>query len=108
MANPADAVAENIPGAFFVDSTCIDCDTCRQLAPATFGDAGDYSYVQLQPRDDAELRAALHAEIACPTASIGGGEKRAAAAAVADFPLPIAAGVSYCGFTSRNSFGGSS
>jgi glyoxylase-like metal-dependent hydrolase (beta-lactamase superfamily II)/ferredoxin len=108
MANPADAVQENVPGPFFVDSTCIDCDTCRQLAPATFGEAADYSFVQLQPRDDAELRAALHAQIACPTASIGGGEKQAVAHAIADFPLAIVPGVSYCGFTSRNSFGGSS
>jgi glyoxylase-like metal-dependent hydrolase (beta-lactamase superfamily II)/ferredoxin len=108
MANPADALPENVPGAFFVDSTCIDCDTCRQLAPATFAEAAEYSFVQLQPRDPAELRAALHAQIACPTASIGGGDKQAVAQAVGDFPLLIAPGVSYCGFTSRNSFGGSS
>jgi glyoxylase-like metal-dependent hydrolase (beta-lactamase superfamily II)/ferredoxin len=108
MATPADAVPENVPGRFFVDSTCIDCDTCRQLAPATFAEAAEYSFVQLQPRDQAELRAALHAQIACPTASIGGGDKQAAAQAAGDFPLSIASGVSYCGFTSRNSFGGSS
>jgi glyoxylase-like metal-dependent hydrolase (beta-lactamase superfamily II)/ferredoxin len=108
MATPADAVTENVPGPFFVDSTCIDCDTCRQLAPATFGEAAEYSFVQLQPRDNAELRAALHAQIACPTASIGGGDKQAVSRAVDDFPLPVAPGVSYCGFTSRNSFGASS
>ena len=26
-----------------------DCDTCRQLAPATFGETGDFSFVQLGP-----------------------------------------------------------
>ena len=108
MATRADAVPENVPGPFFVDTTCIDCDTCRQLAPATFAEAAEYSFVRLQPRDDAELRAAVHAQIACPTASIGGGEKQAVGQAVDDFPLPIAPGVSYCGFTSRNSFGASS
>jgi glyoxylase-like metal-dependent hydrolase (beta-lactamase superfamily II)/ferredoxin len=108
MANPADAVPENVPGPFFVDRTCIDCDTCRQLAPSTFGEAAEYSFVQLQPRDDAERRAALHALIACPTASIGGGDKKEVSAATADFPLPIADGISYCGFASRKSFGGSS
>jgi len=108
MANPADAVAENVPGPFFVDSTCIDCDTCRQIAPATFAETDDYSFVHRQPGTEAELRAAIHAQLACPTASIGGGDKPAVAEAVADFPLPIAHGVSYCGFTSKNSFGASS
>jgi glyoxylase-like metal-dependent hydrolase (beta-lactamase superfamily II) len=108
MANPADAVSGNVPGPFFVDSSCIDCDTCRQLAPATFGEAAATSFVQLQPRDDAELRAALQALVACPTASIGGGDKRAVAQTVGDFPLPVSGGVSYCGFTSRDSFGASS
>ena len=37
MANPKKRVPENVPGDFFVDSTCIDCDTCRQIAPAVFG-----------------------------------------------------------------------
>jgi hypothetical protein len=27
MANPRKRVSENVPGDFFVDSTCIDCDT---------------------------------------------------------------------------------
>ena len=33
MANFNKRVPENVPGEFFVDFTCIDCDTCRQLAP---------------------------------------------------------------------------
>jgi hypothetical protein len=36
MANPKKRVPENVPGDFFVDSTCIDCDTCRQIAPQVF------------------------------------------------------------------------
>jgi glyoxylase-like metal-dependent hydrolase (beta-lactamase superfamily II)/ferredoxin len=108
MADRAHAVPENVEGPFFVDSTCIDCDTCRQLAPATFGDTGEFSFVEAQPRDAAETRAALHALIACPTGSIGTADKREVAQAVADFPLPLAAGVWYCGFNSRKSFGGNS
>ena len=38
MANPRKRVPENAPGDFFVDSTCIDCDTCRQIAPRVFGE----------------------------------------------------------------------
>jgi len=108
MAERARSVAENAPGAFFVDSTCIDCDTCRQLAPATFADAGDHSYVRLQPRDQSDTRAALRALVSCPTASIGAEDKRGAAMAADDFPLELDRHVYYCGFNSEKSFGGNS
>jgi glyoxylase-like metal-dependent hydrolase (beta-lactamase superfamily II)/ferredoxin len=108
MAERARSVDENAAGAFFVDSTCIDCDTCRQLAPCTFADAGDHSYVRIQPRDEAETRAALRALVACPTASIGTSDKRAVALAAADFPLELDRDVYYCGFNSHKSFGGNS
>jgi glyoxylase-like metal-dependent hydrolase (beta-lactamase superfamily II)/ferredoxin len=108
MATRDHAVPENVPGAFFVDTTCIDCDTCRQLAPATFGETGDFSFVKLQPRDDAERRAAVRAALACPTGSIGGSAPPEAKEAVGEFPLKLADGVSYCGFNSPKSFGGNS
>jgi glyoxylase-like metal-dependent hydrolase (beta-lactamase superfamily II)/ferredoxin len=108
MADLSKRLPENVEGSFFVDSTCIDCDTCRQLAPATFGDTGDSSFVQLQPRSDEERRAAYRALVACPTASIGASNKSGVAAAVRDFPLSLAPGLFYCGFNSHKSFGGSS
>src|SRR6476620_6840622 len=108
MATREQAVPENVPGPYFVDTTCIDCDTCRQLAPTTFGDTGDYSFVQLQPRTPDETRAALRALVACPTGSIGASNKGEISAAVSDFPLALAPGVSYCGFNSRKTFGGNS
>jgi glyoxylase-like metal-dependent hydrolase (beta-lactamase superfamily II)/ferredoxin len=108
MADPAHRLPDNVPGAFFVDSTCIDCDTCRQLAPATFGETGEFSFVQLQPRDADEERAALRALVACPTGSIGTADRTGVAAAVADFPLALAPGVYYCGFNSPKSYGGNS
>jgi glyoxylase-like metal-dependent hydrolase (beta-lactamase superfamily II)/ferredoxin len=108
MAERARSVAENASGAFFVDSSCIDCDTCRQLAPATFADAGDHSYVHAQPHDDAGTRAAFRALVACPTASIGASDKRSASLAADDFPLELESHVYYCGFNSHKSFGGNS
>ena len=45
MANPKKRVPQNVPGDFFVDSTCIDCDTCRQIAPRVFGEAPGASFV---------------------------------------------------------------
>ena len=59
MANPKKRVAENTPGDFFVDSTCIDCDACRQIAPSVFGDAAQTSFVHTQPVTPAERRQAL-------------------------------------------------
>jgi glyoxylase-like metal-dependent hydrolase (beta-lactamase superfamily II)/ferredoxin len=108
MADRAHSLPENAEGAFFVDSTCIDCDTCRQIVPATFGETGEFSYVQLQPRDAHEERAAFRALVACPTASIGAANKSGAKEAVQEFPWPLDPGVWYCGFASPKSFGGSS
>ena len=108
MADRALRVPENAEGPFFVDSSCIDCDTCRQLAPETFADEGSHSYVYSQPADAARERAALRALVACPTASIGTSEKNGVAQAISDFPMELAPGVFYCGFHSPKSFGGSS
>src|SRR5579872_6718116 len=99
MADRRKQVPENVAGEFFVDSTCIDCDTCRQLAPATFAEAANYSYVHRQPETELEKRHALQALVACPTASIGGSPAREA---VRDFPMPVEAEVYYCGFCSPN------
>src|SRR5690242_15858051 len=108
MASREQAVPGNVPGPFFVDTTCIDCDTCRQLAPATFGETGDFSFVHQQPRNAGERRAALRALIACPTGSIGEADPAETRDALRDFPQSLAPGVSYCGFNSRKSFGGNS
>jgi glyoxylase-like metal-dependent hydrolase (beta-lactamase superfamily II)/ferredoxin len=108
MADPRKRLPENVDGPFFVDSTCIDCDTCRQLAPAAFGETGEFAYVWSQPASEEERRAAYRALVACPTGSIGNPDKSGVAAAVDDFPMPLAPGVWYCGFPSPKSFGGSS
>ena len=108
MADRARALPENVEGPIFVDRTCIDCDTCRQLAPTVFGETGEFSFVKLQPRGPAEELAALRALVACPTGSIGTAAKGRVPEAVAGFPMTLADGVSYCGFNSPKSFGGNS
>jgi glyoxylase-like metal-dependent hydrolase (beta-lactamase superfamily II)/ferredoxin len=108
MANVERILPENVPGEFFVDSTCIDCDTCRQLAPQVFGETNDSAYVRQQPLDGESERAALHALVSCPTGSIGTRGPNRAKEVMADFPLRIDGNVYYCGFTSPKSFGGSS
>jgi glyoxylase-like metal-dependent hydrolase (beta-lactamase superfamily II)/ferredoxin len=108
MANLNKSVAENVPGDFFVDSTCIDCDTCRQLAPAVFGEAADHAFVQRQPDNTEDRRRSLHALVCCPTGSIGsrGGDRPQSV--MDDFPLEIEAPVFYSGFNSPKSYGGNS
>lgn len=106
MADRKKIVKENISGDFFVDTTCIDCDTCRQLAPASFKDAGEYSYVYSQPKNDDDRRAATRALLACPTGSIGCDENNIAKDVIADFPLQLEENVFYCGFNSPKSYGG--
>ena len=105
MAQPALRLSTNVPGDFYVDSSCIDCDACRIFAPTVFSDVGDQSSVFHQPESEEERLAAQRALISCPTASIGTLEKHDMRAAVASLPELIAEGVYRCGYTSESSFG---
>ena len=108
MANPKKQVPENVPGDFFVDSTCIDCDACRQIAPSVFGEAAETSFVKAQPVASADRRQALQALLACPTGSIGCLGDDDVKAVMKDFPLVIEEPVYYCGYNSPKSYGGNS
>ena len=61
---------DNVSGDWFVDNRCIDCGTCREIAPDLFGDRFGLSFVQHKPASHQELSAWLAAQ-ACPTSSIG-------------------------------------
>lgn len=100
--------AENVPGVFYVDDTCIDCDLCRQIAPEVFSQAGDKSAVHQQPQTPQEEFASLKALVTCPTASIGTVNRLSAKPAVEAYPEPIADTVYFCGFASESSYGASS
>jgi glyoxylase-like metal-dependent hydrolase (beta-lactamase superfamily II)/ferredoxin len=108
MANAKSRVPENVPGDFFVDSTCIDCDACRQIAPAVFGQAAETSFVKAQPISRADRRQALRALLSCPTGSIGCQGDDDVKAVMDDFPLVIEEPVFYCGYNSPKSYGGNS
>jgi glyoxylase-like metal-dependent hydrolase (beta-lactamase superfamily II)/ferredoxin len=105
MASRARRLPQNVDGDFYVDETCIDCDACRQIAPATFRDHGEQSSVYRQPETPEEMQLALQSLIACPTASIGTIEKHNVRAAIDAFPQRIADNVYFCGFTAEASFG---
>ncbi len=111
MANANARHAANAPGDFFVDTTCIDCDTCRWLAPETFHDIGDQSAVHTQPTSPADRLAALQALVSCPTASIGvtqAGSRAALREVSPSFPLLVEDDVFYCGYHAESSFGAAS
>lgn len=99
---------ENASGDFFVDTTCIDCDLCRQIAPDTFSDIGDQSVVFHQPDTSEQVFDALKALVTCPTASIGTISNRNAKEAVAAYPEAVDDNVYFCGFASESSYGASS
>lgn len=110
MADRHKRLDSNVAGNFYVDSTCINCDTCRQLAPKSFEEIGEFSAVAHQPERDEHLHQAYQALLACPVGSIGTeqSDKTTLQAAMASFPLHLEDGVSYCGFNSEKSFGANS
>ena len=73
MADPTQKATENVPGRFYVDLTCIDCDLCRETAPANFArnDEGGYSFVSRQPETPDEEAACRSALDECPVEAIG-------------------------------------
>ncbi len=109
MARLTQRRAENVSGDFYVDTTCIDCDTCRWMSPTVFAEVGDQSAVYHQPQTDAERLQAMQALLSCPTASIGTEVPPKDIKTVQhSFPIPIASGVSHCGYHAENSYGASS
>jgi ferredoxin len=73
MAESSQKVPENVPGRFYVDETCIDCDLCRETAPENFArnDARGRSFVFRQPSDPAQEAACRAALEECPVEAIG-------------------------------------
>ena len=73
MASPDHRMPENVPGRYYVDDTCIDCDLCRETAPQFFRrqDDGGYSVVYRQPETAEEIAVAEAARESCPTETIG-------------------------------------
>jgi ferredoxin len=73
MANKSDKWGPNVPGKFYVDQQCIDCDLCRETAPSFFTrhDEGGYSYVFKQPTAEDEIAQCMEALEGCPVEAIG-------------------------------------
>jgi ferredoxin len=73
MADLEDKNPEGVPGKYYVDSQCIDCDLCRETAPDNFqrSDEEGYSYVYKQPQNEEEEALCIEAMEGCPVEAIG-------------------------------------
>lgn len=109
MAQLAQRRSENIVGDIYVDSTCIDCDTCRWMAPEVFTEVGEQSAVYRQPANPEERLRALQALLSCPTASIGTLAKPTdIQQAQRSLPLLLTESVYHCGYHAESSYGAAS
>jgi ferredoxin len=59
MADIANKYPDNVAGKYYVDNQCIDCDLCRETAPANF------------TRSDEEEAQCKEAQEGCPVEAIG-------------------------------------
>jgi ferredoxin len=73
MADVANKYPENVPGKYYVDNQCIDCDLCRETAPDNFkrNEDGGYSFVYKQPESPEEEARCKEAKEGCPVEAIG-------------------------------------
>ncbi len=73
MATASEKYPENVPGVFYIDDQCIDCDLCRETAPKHFtrNDDGGYSIVFKQPENPEEESLCMEALDGCPVEAIG-------------------------------------
>ena len=73
MATLSERLPENLPGRYYVDASCIDCDQCRALAPGIFARDDDkgVSYVVHQPTTADEIAQVEDILTTCATSSIG-------------------------------------
>ncbi|MCX6935768.1 MAG: ferredoxin [Verrucomicrobia bacterium] len=73
MADSANRYPDNVAGAYYVDNQCIDCDLCRETAPASFkrNEDGGFSFVYNQPTTPEEQKLAKEAMEGCPVEAIG-------------------------------------
>lgn len=99
--------AGNATGDWFVDTRCIDCGTCRDIAPGMFVEVAGTSVVGSQPSPEGGLDAWLAAQ-ACPTSSIGTLSRRPRPGRLYPREVEADSGVFDLGYCSEDSFGASS
>ena len=97
---------DNADGDWFVDTRCIDCGTCRDIAPEIFRDHWGSTVVHRQPPTPDDTQAWLAAQ-ACPTTSIGTMSRRPRPGRLYPREIEPGSGVFDLGYCSEDSFGAS-
>lgn len=105
MARRQDRHPAGAPGDWFVDTTCIDCDAARHVAPGLIvrNPSDGVSVFLRQPETPEEVEMAWRAVLVCPTRSVGHTSLRRPEAPV--FPQDLGDGVYRLGHNARTSFG---
>lgn len=78
MADKDEKFEENVPGKYYVDTSCISCDACSAAAPDNFklNEDLDHAFVFKQPSSKQEENECQEALESCPVEAIGNdGEK---------------------------------
>ena len=79
MSELNERLPENVPGAFYITSACIDCDMCRESAPTVYRRNDDIGMTVVfhQPETEAERQQAQEGLEGCPVEAIANdGERR--------------------------------
>jgi ferredoxin len=73
MAERINQVPENVPGKYYVDTQCIVCGVCPDVAPNNFKIDGknEHAYVYKQPENESEEADCVTAAESCPVNAIG-------------------------------------
>lgn len=105
MPRPADRLSGNAPGDWYVDRSCINCSTCRRIAPETFHEQHGQSVVYAQPKEPAASLRAGMALLACPVGAIGAPSRTDLRTARDTFPEPLTEDILDLGYACRKSGG---
>jgi len=64
---------ENVPGKYYVDSRCICCSVCSEIAPDNFTTNHEegYDYIYSQPCCEAEEELCMELMELCPVNAVG-------------------------------------
>jgi ferredoxin len=73
MADFTNRFPRNVPGKYYVDVDCTDCDLCRDITKGmiTRDSVHGYSFVQRQPDNAEESALFEEAVTGCPTSAVG-------------------------------------
>lgn len=71
MADKNAKAEQNVAGRYYVDTSCIMCGQCIEIAPSFFAEGKYGVYVQTQPGSDEGEELCERALTQCPVGAIG-------------------------------------